>query len=198
MNATWDLQLNRTYDDGGSENSSRVFGPQGWDYALPVGRPSTLHSAVHVTGGRANDPATGTQSWSVEVAMPLAKLVENTPATAPPTPGQFWRINFSRVEWAVRVVNGAYQKYPSCQSCLPVGSPSEDKCVVRVGGRGPSAATAMIDPTASSPLPIARTARASSDTPARPPAAAGCGPLWGPSQCTRPNAGAFSNSPTAP
>ena len=129
LNATWDLMLNRTYDDGGSENSSRVFGPAGWDYALPVGRPTTLHSATHVWGGQVNDPATGTTSWSVEIAMPLAKLVERTRATAPPAVGDVWRINFSRVEWAVRVVNGRYEKFPSCQSCSPAGSPNEDNWV---------------------------------------------------------------------
>ena len=61
--------------------------------------------------------------------MPLAKLVEHTPARSPPAIGDVWRINFSRVEWAVRVVNGRYQKHPSCQSCTPVGSPVEDNWV---------------------------------------------------------------------
>ena len=37
LNATWELQLNRSYTDGGGENSSRVFGIHGW------GRLSSHH-----------------------------------------------------------------------------------------------------------------------------------------------------------
>ncbi len=127
LNATWDLQLNRPYDDGGSENSSRVFGPAGWDYAPPIGGPRTLHAAAFAYG-TVNDPAVGTTAWSVEVALPLAKLMENTPAGAPRA-GGFWRINFSRVEWATVVVDGKYQKQPSCQSCPVPGTAVEDNWV---------------------------------------------------------------------
>ena len=53
----------------------------------------------------------------MEIAFPLAKLVENTIASLPIIPGRaFWRINFSRVQWAVSVsANGTYLKEPSCQ-----------------------------------------------------------------------------------
>jgi len=154
LNATWDLQLNRAYDDGGGENSSRVFGPAGWDYELPVGRPATLHSAVYVHGS-VNNPAVGSSYWSAEIAFPLSKLVENTPAQLPIRPGTFWRINFSRVQWAVQVVKGQYWKQgerrPSlshadrsaigsimlscwasaaaCQSCPVPGAHNEDNWV---------------------------------------------------------------------
>jgi hypothetical protein len=129
LNGTWDLQLNRAYDDGGGENSSRVFGPAGWDYELPVGRAATLHSAVYVHGA-VNNPAEGSSYWSAEIAFPLAKLVENTPAQLPIRPGDtFWRINFSRVQWAVQVVHGQYWKQPSCQSCPVPGAHNEDNWV---------------------------------------------------------------------
>ena len=128
MNATWDLQLNRPYDDGGSENSSRVFGPAGWDYPSPIGGPRSLHAATRAQGV-VNSPAVGTTSWSVEVALPLQSLVENTGVRAPPLPGDFWRINFSRVEWAVKAVGGAYWKEPSCQSCPVPGTAAEDNWV---------------------------------------------------------------------
>ena len=124
LNATWDLQLSRAYDDGGGENSSRVFGPAGWDYLPPIGGPTTLHTAAYAQGV-VNDPNMGTSFWSVEVALPLAKLAENTPASVPPRAGDFWRINFSRVEWAVEVVNGKYWKTPACQSCPVPGAPNE-------------------------------------------------------------------------
>ena len=95
-NATWDLLLNKPYDDGGGENSSRVNGPAGWDMQPP------LYSATHVEG-RLNDPSVPATRWSVEVALPLAQLAYNTTASVPPVNGSVWRINFSRVEWAVKV-----------------------------------------------------------------------------------------------
>lgn len=127
-NATWELCLNRPYADGGYENSSRVFGEKGWDYDPIIGTAGTLRTAVAVRG-RLNDPNVPASGWSLEAALPLDKLAENTTAVLPPLPGTFWRINFSRVEWAVRVVNGAYVKEPSCQSCPVPGEPNEDNWV---------------------------------------------------------------------
>lgn len=127
-NATWDLCLNKAYGDGGYENSSRVFGLAGWDYALPVGRVGTLRSGTAVFGAL-NDPSTPAFGWSVEVALPLATLAQNTSATFPPAAGDVWRINFSRVEYAVDVINGQYKKASSCQSCPTPGAPNEDNWV---------------------------------------------------------------------
>jgi hypothetical protein len=120
--ATWDLLLNKPYGDGGGENSTRVFGPDGFDMQPP------LHVMTY-TDGEINNPAKPSTFWSTELALPLAKLIYNTTATAPPRPGQMWRINFSRVEWAVKVVNGQYQKYPSCQSCPVPGTNDCDNWV---------------------------------------------------------------------
>jgi hypothetical protein len=110
------------YDDGGYENSTRVFGVHGFDMQPP------LHCKTYVQGDL-NNPAANNEYWSVEVAMPLYKLAYNTTVDVPPTPGQFWRINFSRVEWAVKIIDGVYQKYPSCQSCPQPGTDSEDNWV---------------------------------------------------------------------
>ena len=120
-NATWDLQLNKPYSDSGYENSSRVFGPYGWDMQPPL-RCATLIK------GMLNNPKVNQTSWSVEIAMPLSSLVENqgvntkanpnpySPADAiPPASGVFWRINFSRVEWNVVIVGNHYVKDPACQ-----------------------------------------------------------------------------------
>lgn len=120
-NATWDLCLNKPYDDGGYENSTRVYGKQGFDMQPP------LHCKTFVNG-TLNDPAANNQYWSVEVALPIAKLMYNTTAVAP-APGGYYRINFSRVEWGVTVVQGSYQKQPSCQSCPVPGTPVEDNWV---------------------------------------------------------------------
>jgi hypothetical protein len=127
-NATWDLCLNKPYNDGGQENSSRVFGPAGWDYALPVGRPHTLRAGTQVFGVL-NDPSQPAFGWSAEIGLPLSKLAENTSAVVPPREGDIWRINFSRVEWAVRVVGNNYWKDPACQSCPVPGAANEDNWV---------------------------------------------------------------------
>lgn len=121
-NATWDLCLNRPYSDGGYENSSRVFGKNGFDMQPP------LTCATHIEGGQINNPQQPNKYWSVEVALPLAGLQVNK-TTNKPGDGKFWRVNFSRVEWGVRVVNGKYEKFPSCQSCPVPGAAHEDNWV---------------------------------------------------------------------
>ena len=124
-NATWDLVLNKPYSDGGYENSSRVFGVEGFDMQPP------LVCGVSIDGGTINDPATSptTQGWTVEVAIPLISLAVNETVTVPPKDGTFWRINFSRVEWHVEVSDNQYYKYPCCQSCPIPGEPHEDNWV---------------------------------------------------------------------
>lgn len=124
-NATWDLVLNKPYSDGGYENSSRVYGEEGFDMQPP------LACGVSIAGGAINDPSTSpdTLSWTVEVAIPLASLAVNETVTLPPKDGTFWRINFSRVEWGVRVINNKYYKDPACQSCPVPGSDAEDNWV---------------------------------------------------------------------
>lgn len=127
--ASWDLLLNKPYDDGGFENSSRVQGTQGFDmwHNVPPARVSTF-----VTG-TLNDPTTTHTYWTAEIALPLNKLIYNTTATAPPAAGDFWRINFSRVEWGVKVVDTAtgpaYWKEPSCTTCPVPGTAVEDNWV---------------------------------------------------------------------
>eukprot|EP01116_Phalansterium_solitarium_P023471 TRINITY_DN8233_c0_g6_i2.p1 TRINITY_DN8233_c0_g6~~TRINITY_DN8233_c0_g6_i2.p1 ORF type:complete len:385 (+),score=126.60 TRINITY_DN8233_c0_g6_i2:546-1700(+) len=121
-NATWDLCLDKTYTDGGYENSTRLFGKAGFDMQPP------LHCRTYVNGV-INDPATGSSYWSVEVALPLAGEALNKSVDLPPKSGQYWRINFSRVEWAVKIVDGQYQKFPCCQSCPNPGTAVEDNWV---------------------------------------------------------------------
>ncbi len=104
--------------------STRVFGSRGFDMVPP------LRSAVHIDGCSLNRPGGACRSWSVEIAFPLARLALNTSAAVPPNEAaRMWRINFSRVEWAVRVIDGRYIKQPSCQSCPVPGSAAEDNWV---------------------------------------------------------------------
>lgn len=93
LNTTWNLLLNRPYRDGGHENSTRVDREHGFDM---FGKG--MRSAVYVKG-RVNDATQRLHYWTVEIALPLAELVRYTAATLPPSADDFWRINFSRVEW---------------------------------------------------------------------------------------------------
>lgn len=68
-----------------------------------------MKSAVYIDG-RLNDPSAHNVFWSVEIAFPLADLALNNSVAVPPREGDRWRINFSRVEWHVNVIDGNYVK----------------------------------------------------------------------------------------
>ncbi|WP_099204105.1 carbohydrate-binding family 9-like protein [Scatolibacter rhodanostii] len=96
LNTTWDLLLTRSYRDGGLPINS--FDMKG------------LKSAVKVVGD-VNNPNAENKKWSVEVVIPLTSIIEcNGKEQKRPKVGDFWRFNFSRVHWAVDVVDGKYQK----------------------------------------------------------------------------------------
>lgn len=91
FNTVWNLCLNKPYIDGGYENSSRVFGAEGWDL--------DERSGVWVDGAL-NDPDRPTRRWTTEAALPVAGLLLNQTDSAP-RHGGYWRVDFSRVQWRV-------------------------------------------------------------------------------------------------
>ncbi|MFD2098911.1 carbohydrate-binding family 9-like protein [Flagellimonas iocasae] len=92
LNTIWDLFIVKPY----RENAPVV---DSWDIL-------GLKSAVHVKG-TLNDASDTDTSWSVEVAMPWEVLKEGSGRNAIPE-GDFWRINFSRVNWDFDLVDGKY------------------------------------------------------------------------------------------
>jgi hypothetical protein len=95
LNTTWDLLLPKPYKDGGRAlNAWEILG---------------LRTAVHVDG-TLNDPSDKDRGWTVEFAWPWKGLKELTERPVPPKDGDQWRINFSRVEWDVEIVDGKYRK----------------------------------------------------------------------------------------
>ena len=98
LNQTWILLLTKPYGDGGYENSSRVFGPDGFDMQPP------LTCGVDIQPPEAlNNPTVPGRLWTVEVAMPMEKILEQSlDPDRRPSDGDYWRINFSRVEWRVK------------------------------------------------------------------------------------------------
>lgn len=104
----WDLMLTHPYRDGGRSVT-------GWDM-------KGVETAVYIDG-RLNDPGADNKFWSVEIRIPFASVMETYckeenpanlercyPARTAPRRGEFWRLNFSRVQWTVDVVDRQYRK----------------------------------------------------------------------------------------
>ena len=99
LGTEFDLFLDRPYREKGKANIA-------WDM-------EGLRTAVHLDG-TLNDPTDEDAGWSVEIAIPWSALrppgAPGEVATGPPSPGDSWRVNFSRVQWPLVVVDGAYRK----------------------------------------------------------------------------------------
>ncbi|MDH4389239.1 MAG: carbohydrate-binding family 9-like protein [Fimbriimonas sp.] len=108
LNTTWDLLLIRPYYEQGR-------GVDGWEI-------QGLRTAVHLEG-TLNDPADTDKGWSLEIHIPWHALWEISKGEVPPAPGDRWKINFSRVQWHLDVVDGQYQKRPGLPEDNWVWSP---------------------------------------------------------------------------
>ena len=95
LNTTWDLFLKKPYKDGG---------PAMNEWEMPG-----LKTAVKIKGSL-NHAADTDQGWVVEIALPWKALGEYAHKPSPPVEGDQWRVDFSRVEWQVNVLNGHYEK----------------------------------------------------------------------------------------
>ncbi|HRF59710.1 MAG TPA: carbohydrate-binding family 9-like protein [Fimbriimonadaceae bacterium] len=97
LGTEWDLLLVKPYRDGGpAMNAWEIEG---------------LRVGVHLDG-TLNDPSDQDRGWSVEIALPWAVLGQAAGVRCPPEPGDQWRINFSRVQWTLDVIDGRYVKRP--------------------------------------------------------------------------------------
>jgi hypothetical protein len=132
LNTTWDLLLVRPYRDGGPAVDD-------WDI-------HGLKTAVHVDG-TINNPSDTDHGWSIEIAWPWKSIRQMTKRpmppewlspnselalerskngkekAVPPQPWEQWRINFSRVEWDIQIVDGKYQRVPDRKEHNWVWSP---------------------------------------------------------------------------
>jgi hypothetical protein len=112
LGTVFDLFLHRPYRENGPAE-------HGWD-AEGMRCSITVHGSI-------NDPSDRDQGWIVELAVPwsdlapptrmadgspwtLAPLREHLRGATPPALGDVWRLNFSRVQWDLEVVDDAYQK----------------------------------------------------------------------------------------
>jgi Carbohydrate family 9 binding domain-like len=107
LNTGWDLFLSKPYKQGGKADNT-------WE--MPG-----YKSAIAIDG-TLNDPRDRDKGWSVELALPWNAFVERS-GKGRPAEGDTWRMNFSRVEWQVRVVDGKYEKLPGLKEDNWVWSP---------------------------------------------------------------------------
>ena len=105
LGTEWDLMLVRPYRDGGPAINA-------WDI-------QGLLTAVHVDG-TINDPSDEDSGWSVEIAFPWTVLAQAAGRPSPPEIGNIWRVNFSRVQWQARQVEGRYEKLTDPASGKPL------------------------------------------------------------------------------
>lgn len=95
LNTVWDLLLVKPYRDEGPAIN-------GWDM-------SGLRTAVYIDG-ELNNPLANNRKWSVEIAMPWSILKECSLHKRAPIAGEHWRVNFSRVQWQVDIIDDQYVK----------------------------------------------------------------------------------------
>ncbi len=105
LNTVWDLFLPKAYrDHGGALNGYDMNG---------------LQTAVYVDG-EINNPSADNKSWSVEVVIPFKAITEVHNKNVP-SPGDFYRVNFSRVQWTIDIENNTFikRKNPETGAFLP-------------------------------------------------------------------------------
>jgi hypothetical protein len=104
LNAFWDLLLIKPYRDGGPSVTS--FETEG------------IKTAVHICGTM-NDPSDKDTCWYAEIAFPIA-VIDELNGKGKTKDGCQWRVNFSRVEWHTKTVDGKYEKVEDPKTGKPL------------------------------------------------------------------------------
>jgi hypothetical protein len=112
-NAVWDLLMLHPYREKRFPNYLMNWEIKG------------LQTATFISGSL-NDPSDTDHAWYVEIALPWKALKELAPRRQAPSPGEQWRINFSRVDWNMDIVEGAYRKAVNPQTGVPPFFPQEN------------------------------------------------------------------------
>lgn len=115
LGTIWELTLDKAYNKGGTPE-------------LGTNLPG-LKSAVKVNG-TLNDPGDQDTGWTVEVSLPWKDLARYRKGEGGiPSPGESWRINFSRVQWKHEIKDGAYVRIPVHGTKIPWTEHPEDNWV---------------------------------------------------------------------
>jgi hypothetical protein len=94
LNTIWDLYLSKPY-----RNGAHVL--DNWDI-------KGLQSAVQIKG-TLNNPKDIDDGWSLEIAIPWSFTKGPTSKAIVPK-NEFWRMNFSRVNWDFDLIDGRYSR----------------------------------------------------------------------------------------
>ena len=97
LGTVWDLMLTKPYRDFGGSTVN------GWDI-------HGLKCAVFIDG-ELNSPGADNRRWMAEVVIPFDALKEGNGGKKPAA-GDYYRVNFSRVQWDVETEDGRYKKLP--------------------------------------------------------------------------------------
>lgn len=96
LNTVWDLFLTKPYRDKGGNPLN------GYDI-------KGLQTAVYVDG-EINNSKADNKKWSVEVVIPFEAIIEMSKTKKVPQIGEYYRVNFSRVQWKIDVKDNKYVK----------------------------------------------------------------------------------------
>lgn len=99
LNTVWDLLMLRPYRDTLSGLPHYLFNWNLDDWQTAVDIQGTL-----------NDPGDRDRGWTVEMAIPWSALRELARPKRAPGDGEYWRINFSRVDWHMDIRGDRYLK----------------------------------------------------------------------------------------
>lgn len=103
LNTILDLMLNKPYKHVGEAILH-------WD-------TKGLKSAIHCNGTN-NNPNDVDNYWSIEMAIPFQAL-QNFGRSSSPRSGEYWRMNFSRVQWQHEIIKGKYERKKINNKLLP-------------------------------------------------------------------------------
>lgn len=97
LGTVWDLFIIKPYRD--EHSALDAWDIRGIGYAIYL-------------DGTLNDPSDTDSAWSLEMLIPWKYLAQRAHMPIPPRDGDYWRMNFSRVQWEHAVVEGNYAKVP--------------------------------------------------------------------------------------
>ena len=98
FNTVWDLLLIKPYRDRDQ------VAVNSWDI-------KGLQTAVNIDD-ISNNPKDRERGWQIEMLLPWESLAECAHMPCPPRDGDYWRMNFSRVQWQSVVQDGRFVKHP--------------------------------------------------------------------------------------
>ncbi len=94
-NTIMDLMMTKPYYQGGRYLMALDF--------------RELQSAINIEG-TINNPNDIDTKWTVEMAIPMNDLCEQFLKRKKPIIGDKWKMNFSRVNWEIDIIDGKYKK----------------------------------------------------------------------------------------